>query len=195
MARTYRTGVVLTAALLVVGTAANAQESRTFVETMTIAGMAEVQLGKLASEHAASADVKAFGQMMVKDHTQAGQELSRIASQLNIQKVTTQLDQKHRELVDRLSKLRGAEFDREYMNAMVAGHEEVSAGLRTRAGNRLTSNEPVAGDRPTNGSASVGTSGAARGDEALTQWAAKTLPTVEKHLARARDLQGKVNRP
>jgi putative membrane protein len=41
---------------------------------MTIAGLAEVQLGKLASERASSAEVKAFGQMIVKDHSQANEE-------------------------------------------------------------------------------------------------------------------------
>ena len=132
--------------------------------------------------------------MMVKDHTLAGQELSRIASELK-SRTPAQLDQKHRELVDRLSKLRGAEFDREYMTAMVAGHEEVAADLRMRSGNRLTSNEPQTADRPVSGTAPVGTSGAALGEEALTQWATKTLPTVQQHLDRARELQAKVSKP
>jgi putative membrane protein len=177
-----------------IGTASNAQDSRMFVEKMTIAGMAEVQLGKLATEHAANADVKAFGQMMVKDHTQAGQELARIATQLSVPPAK-QLDQKHRELVDRLSKLRGAAFDREYMTAMVAGHEEVAAELRMRAGSRLTANEPATPGRAAGGAAPVGTSGAPRGEEPLTEWAVKTLPTVQHHLERARELQAKVGKP
>jgi hypothetical protein len=39
--------------------------------------MAEVQLGKLASDHGPNADVRQFGQMMVKDHTQTNAELER----------------------------------------------------------------------------------------------------------------------
>jgi len=95
--------------------------------------MAEVQLGRLASERASDAEVKAFGQMMVNDHSQANAELKQVASQLNVP-VATQLDQKHRDLAERLSKLTGATFDREYMAAMVEGHQEVAAKLRTHAG-------------------------------------------------------------
>ena len=35
-------------------------------------GMMEVELGKVAQENASSPRVKAFGAMMVKDHTEAG---------------------------------------------------------------------------------------------------------------------------
>ena len=73
-------------------------DAQGFIQDMTIAGLTEVQLGKIATERAASADVKAFGQMMVKDHSQAGDELKQVASQLKIQP-PTQLDQKHKDLV------------------------------------------------------------------------------------------------
>jgi predicted outer membrane protein len=99
---------------------------------MAIAGMAEVQLGKLASDRAADADVKAFGQMMVTDHTKASGELLQLASGAGVQP-PKQLDAKHQQLVDKLSKLRGAEFDREYVSAMVMGHEEVVAMLRSQS--------------------------------------------------------------
>ena len=178
--------------------------------------MAEVQLGKLASERAANAEVKAFGQMMVKDHTAAGNELKQIASGLNAQ-LPTQLDQKHRDLVDRLSKLQGAAFDDAYMDAMVQGHQEVVAKLTARSGDRATSGS-TGGDRAASGSTgsdragttATGSSGgassttagtgssstqaSAKGDQALTQWAQKTLPTVQQHLQRARELQQKVNK-
>jgi len=159
-----------------------ADDARMFINEMAIAGLAEVQLGKLATARAQSAGVKEFGQMMVKDHTQANAELARVAKQLNIP-VPTQLDQKHRDLVDRLSKLNGAAFDREYMSAMVPGHEEVAAKLRIKAGNQ------VAADA--HGSQSVGTSGP-QSPEQLTQWAAKALPTVQLHLQRAKDIQQQV---
>src|ERR1041384_5864618 len=95
---------------------APATDSKTFVNDLTIAGLAEIQLGKLAAERGSSPDVKAFGQMMVKDHTQAANELKPIATELKVQQ-PTQLDQKHKELADKLSKLKGNEFDREYINA------------------------------------------------------------------------------
>jgi putative membrane protein len=159
-------------------TYAQAADSKAFVNDLTIAGMAEVQLGKLAAERAANPDVKAFGQMMVKDHTQAGNELKPIAAQLNIPQ-PTQLDQKHKDLADKLSKLQGAEFDREYINAMVMGHQEVAAKLRTRVEHKAVPHE--------------GAASAAAGEQKLTQWSAMALPTVQKHLERAQELQKKVS--
>jgi putative membrane protein len=150
-------------------------DAREFVKRMGVAGLAEVELGKLASERAMDAAVKAFAQMMVRDHSSANDELSKIASQLNLQ-VPTQLDPMHRELFDRLSKLKGAEFDREYMTAMVKGHEDVAGVLRS-----FTS-----ADRP------IGTSGRARGEQALMEWAMKVMPIVERHLERARQIQQKL---
>jgi hypothetical protein len=84
--------------------------------------------------------------LIVKDHSQASNELKQIASLLQVQP-PRQLDQKHRDLADRLSKLQGAEFDREYLNAMVQGHEEVVNKLRMRldAAARIGSGHRVRG--------------------------------------------------
>jgi putative membrane protein len=162
---------------------AGAADSQTFVNEMAVAGMAEVELGTLATQRAQNADVKAFGQMMIKDHTQANSELTEIAKQMKVT-VPTQLDMKHRDLRDRLSKLNGAEFDREYMTAMVTGHEEVLANLKAKAGPAPTSTSTA---RPAESVATTGSQ-----DAALTQWASKALPTVEQHLERAKALQQKV---
>ena len=166
-------------------------DTRTFINNMAIAGMAEVQLGKLASERGMSADVKQFGQMMVTDHTKANDELKQIAAKLNVP-LPTELDTKHKALADRLSKLQGAEFDREYAMAMVSGHEEVAATLRARSqSNRSTSAQPSTTGRQTGSATStaVGTAGSPANEDTVTQWAAKTLPTVQQHLERARGLQ------
>ena len=47
----------------------------TFVVKAARGGMAEVELGKLAVEKAASDEVKKFGQRMVDDHSKASDEL------------------------------------------------------------------------------------------------------------------------
>lgn len=192
---------------------AGRSDAQGFINDMTIAGLTEVQLGKIATERAASADVKAFGQMMVKDHSQAGDELKQVASQLKIQP-PTQLDQKHKDLVDKLSKLQGAEFDREYINAMVQGHQEVLGKVRARVeakvpapgaaagehpvGARPADDPPASGGSPGRDSATSkppqnpgagDTTGRGQGEVQLTQWAGKVMPTVQMHLDRARELQ------
>jgi len=160
---------------------AQAADSKTFVNDLTMAGLAEVQLGKLAAERGSSPDVKSFGQMMVKDHTQAANELKPIATELKVQQ-PTQLDQKHKALADKLSKLQGSEFDREYINAMVMGHEEVAAKLRTRVETKTAPHD--AAHAPT---------ASGSGEQKLSQWATTVLPTVQKHLDRAREIQKKVS--
>jgi len=95
-----------------------------FVQQAAVAGMAEVQLGQLAQQRASNNQVKEFARMMVRDHTKANNELKQAAKGQNIQ-LPTQLDQKHQDLMQRLQQLRGADFDREYMSAMVDGHMEV----------------------------------------------------------------------
>jgi putative membrane protein len=197
---------------------AGSAESREFINHMAVAGRAEVQLGKMATEKASNADVKAFGQMMVTDHTKAGKELEQVAAQMSVQ-VPTQLDQKHRDLADRLSKLQGAAFDREYMTAMVQGHQDVAAQLQARAGmaggshstastgststqsgGSASGNDRTGGAAGSNAGAATSspagstnasghTAGSAAGDQGLTQWATKTLPTVQQHLERARTIQ------
>jgi putative membrane protein len=146
---------------------------------MTIAGMTEIQLGNLAITRASHPDVKAFGQLMVKDHSMANTELRSIAMQLNVPQ-PTELDQKHRDLFDRLTNVGPTEFDHEYTKAMIEGHQDVAKLLRSRAGD-------AAGNAGAGGTA-VGTSGTIDADP-LTRWARQVLPTVEQHLERAQQLQ------
>src|SRR5205085_8093248 len=92
--------------------------------------------------------------------SKANDELKPIASQLNLV-VPSQVDEKHRNLANRLAKLKGAEFDREYITAMVEGHQEVLAKLKERA-NRSTATGSTATNSPVGGSATVGGSSADR---------------------------------
>jgi putative membrane protein len=140
-------------------------------------GIAEVRLGQLAAERGSSPEVKRFGQRMVADHTKANEELKAIASQARVT-LPSQPDEDHQELHSRLSRLSGQEFDREYMKAMVDGHEEVLRELETHAS--ANANRP-AGDR------AVGTSGDASGRSAA-DWASKTLPTVRQHRDEAKQI-------
>jgi putative membrane protein len=129
-----------------------------FVMKAVKGGMAEVELGKLAAEKASSDEVKKFGQRMADDHGKAGDELKSLAQSKNIT-VPSELDAKDKALRDRLSKLSGAAFDREYMKAMVSDHRKDVNEFRT---------ESRSGK-----------------DADIKAWAAKTLPTLEEHLKHA----------
>jgi putative membrane protein len=162
--------------------ASNADNDREFVEKMGQVNLAEVELGQLAAKHASNAQVKQFARRMVSDHEKANAELKQIASKMAVL-IPTELDAKHQELHDRLSKLKGAEFDKEYMKAMVDGHQQVAQELERHAD---SSTRP--GDR------SVGTSGDATPTHAsVTAWASKTLPDVRQHLEQAKQIEAKLS--
>ncbi len=124
-------------------------------------GMAEVALGRLASEHGGSDAVKQFGQRMVTDHGKANDELTQLAQQKGVS-LPTAPDAKDQKLIDRLSKLSGADFDRAYMRAMVRDHNKDVKEFQREA---------------------------QRGKDADVQsWASKTLPTLQEHQQQAKQL-------
>jgi putative membrane protein len=149
------------------GTAKNSggAADQAFAKEAAIGGMAEVELGNLAKQNAASADVKQFGDRMVTDHGKANDELKQWASQKNVT-LATELDAKHKATRDRLSKLNGEAFDKAYMHEMVLDHQKDVAAFRKES-----------------------TSGK---DADLKAWAGKTLPTLEDHLKMAQDTASKV---
>jgi putative membrane protein len=149
------------------GSANRLTGSSTFVMKAAHGGMAEVELGQLATERASDASVKDFGQRMVTDHSKANDELKQIASSKGINLPTT-LDAKNQATKDRLSKLNGAAFDRAYMQDMVNDHREDVNEFR-RESQRGT-------------------------DPEVKAFAAKTLPTLEEHLKLAESTLAKVKK-
>src|SRR5262245_37984200 len=139
----------------------SASADNAFVMKTAQGNMAEVGIGKVATEKARREEVKKFGQMMVDDHTKAGDDLKTIASQKNITWPTA-TDSEHKALQTKLSGLSGAEFDRAYMQAMVDGHKKVASDVRKES-----------------------TSGK---DPDVKAWAANTLPTIEMHLKQAESI-------
>src|SRR5579864_899232 len=96
---------------------------KTFVKKAAEGGLAEVELGQLATQKAASEDVKKFGQRMVDDHTKANDQLKQVAAEQHID-LPTEPDAKDRATKARLEKLSGEQFDRAYMSDMVKDHRK-----------------------------------------------------------------------
>src|SRR5688572_29394497 len=82
---------------------------RKFVMETLKGGMAEVELGKLASERASNDAVKQFGKRMADDHGKAGEALKKLAQDKGLTP-PMELDGKHARLRDKLAKLSGADF-------------------------------------------------------------------------------------
>ena len=142
-------------------------KSNEFAVKAANGGMLEVELGRMAEEKAVNKDVKAFGAMMVKDHSKANDELKTIATTQNITLPSTlgEDEQKH---VNELAKLSGADFDKKYVSMMVDDHKD-----------DIDLFKKTADDEKTN--------------PAVKDFATKTLPTLQKHMDHITALDKKIN--
>ena len=126
-----------------------------FIKEAAQGGMMEVQLGKAAQDKASNEKVKEFGKRMEQDHSKANDELKKIASDKGVQ-LSSDLDKKHKSKMDKLTKLSGAEFDRQYMRDMVSDHKEDVKKFQNEAD---------------------------KGKDAdVKKFASQTLPTLKEHL-------------
>jgi putative membrane protein len=167
---------------------------KNFVSDQLSDGMAEIELAKVARDHAASQDVKQFAQMMIDDHTKAGDQLKQIAASNSIP-IDTQIDDKQQNLMDKLSKLNGADFDKEYMSAMVDDHQDAVRDVRSRVDENRSATDRLTGKNPENPAAVKPEQSDNRLTMSINEWAANTLPTVEQHLDRAKEIKDNVDHP
>ena len=142
------------------------RDDRAFAMEVAQNGIAEIALARLAARNAQSADVKRFAQRVITDHTKVGNEVKQIASSKGI---TLPVDMKaeQKATVARLTTLKGAEFDREFITVMAESHDK-----------SVTAFQEVARD---------GT------DPDIKAFAAKTLPTLQEHQKMAHDIHGKLS--
>lgn len=136
-----------------------------FVKKAAKGGMAEVELSQLAIEKASNSEVKQFAQHIVDDHQKANTELHQLAQTKGIE-MPDEIGAQHKQTKKRLSKLEGTEFDKAYMKAMVKDHKDDIKEFEKQAKSGK--------------------------DAELKQWAAKTVPVLQKHMQMAQSLQTQV---
>ena len=139
------------------------QQDQSFVDQAWNINTTEIRLGDTAEHKATNADVKAFAKRMVTDHTKLNGELTTLAEEHGAV-VPKAIGQHHQQLIDRLSKLTGSDFDRQYMTAMIEGHEKA-----------VTAFEKESKDQA---------------QTAVDKWAGQALPTLSEHLQLA-EMTGK----
>lgn len=93
-----------------------------FILAAAQGGMTEVKLGELAAKKGMRDDVKAFGQLMMKDHSAINDDLKTLAAQKGVT-LPDGLDAKHQGMVDKMSALTSSEFDAAYVADMVKDHK------------------------------------------------------------------------
>ena len=133
-----------------------------FFNTAAGANQTEVDMSKLALTHSQDADIKAFAQKMIDDHTMANQKLAAYASTKGGSLPTT-LDDKHQAMVNQLSTMSGPDFNRSFLQDQVAAHQETIDAFKS---------EEMNGEDPDS-----------------QNFAKQMLPTLQMHLDMAMKLQ------
>ncbi len=128
-------------------------------------GMMEVNLGRWAQEHAMSQRVKDFGAMMVTDHSKANDALKAIAAFKNIS-LPGMVDGDQKKHMDDLMSKKGKDFDKAYVDMMVEDHKMDVAEFEEASKNLA--------------------------DSELKNFAATTLPVLQKHYAAIKAIKEKM---
>jgi putative membrane protein len=133
-----------------------------FVDFAAQTDMVEANLGQLANNVADSQGVKDFGQTLVTDHTSDFEQLKTAAQQASLN-VPTAIDAQHNKaMIEPFQKLKGAAFDRKYVQEMTAGHMKAIATYKKESEDAQ--------------------------NPAIKSYAATALPVLQKHLDAAKEL-------
>lgn len=97
------------------------------------ANQVDIDAGNLAATSASNADVKAFGQQMVTDHTGVNKSATELVTKLRVTPEPSATSRSLKEGGDKnvanLKSLKGAAFDRAYIDHEVAYHQQVLDAL------------------------------------------------------------------
>jgi len=136
------------------------QPNQAFIRKAIEGNLAEVAVGRLAQQKGASEGVKNFGRQLETDHSAANQNAMSVAGSLDVTP-PTEPDKQQKAVFQKLSKLSGAAFDREFIKDMVADHKKDVAAYEKESKRQ---NDPAA------------------------SYASETLPTLQNHLQTAQSL-------
>ena len=161
---------VLTLALISAGPGGAGGNKKTtqdedFVHKAIASGIMEVKISEHAEKHGEREEVKSLAQHLAKDHARLNKDLLEKAKNLK-QAVLVGLEKERKEKIDRLTKLQGADLDREYMKQVVDGHQASIKLYEIQA-----------------------QSGA---DADLKSFARDTLPALREHLKKAQSVAEKL---
>jgi putative membrane protein len=106
--------------------------SQSFIKKAIEGNFAETQMGQLAQQQGQSDEVKRFGQTLADDHSAANQKAMDAAKSLSVP-APDGPNAKQKADYAKMSKLTGAQFDREFATHMVADHQKDIAEYKKEA--------------------------------------------------------------
>ena len=142
-----------------------AKQDRDFIEDAGQGSLYEIKAGQLAQQKAQADDVKQLGKRMVDDHTAVNGRLQQLAQQKGLS-LPQQLDKKHQDKIDSLSKKTGTDFDKAYVEATSDDHKSDVDAFDKAAKEAK--------------------------DPGVKDFAASTLPTLREHLTVVKSVKERV---
>lgn len=137
-------------------------ETRQFVQKAAIGDMYEIQSSRIVLDKLQNKEFQDFARTIVDDHTKSSNELKSIVQGMRELQLPTQLDDKHKRMVEQLRSATGADMARQYKAHQTQAHQDAV---------KLYQDYTRQGD-----------------NTRLKQFAESTLPKLQEHLRMAQDL-------
>jgi putative membrane protein len=138
-----------------------------FIDKAAVANQFEIDTSQLALKYGKGDDVKKFARDMITDHTKIGDEFKATLKSANIAPPAEGLDVTHQAKYAKLRVFTTENgFDASYVSEQLAAHEDAVKLFKDHAANDPT--------------------------PAIKDFAAKTLPNLEHHLAMVKEINTKI---
>ena len=136
-----------------------------FMARAALAHLADLDMARVARMHSKNGAVTSYAGMILKEHQESLQDLTKLMREKNIAQPDT-FDGETKQDIDRMASLSGSEFDREFINMMVSGHEKTIELFRSVS---FTAH-----------------------DTDVQDYVDGMIPKLDKHLRKAQELQSKL---
>jgi len=136
-----------------------------FMKKATEANLTEIDVARIALQKSDNIDVRDYATMIQSDHTSALEDLTDLMRDNAVPESKTLAADTKKDM-DRMNLLTGPEFDREFVNMMVADHQKALEMFRDQAANAQNPD--------------------------VKKYAENLLPKLEMHLDKAQRLQSKL---
>ena len=132
-----------------------------FMITAAKTDMTEAHEGQMAENQALRTDIKDFAKTLVKDHTKSYQRLTKLAAETGVS-IPNGIDGAKDPTIQRLGRLKGDRFEREFARDEIAAHRQAIAIFKREASHGQNAE--------------------------VKAYATEMIPVLEKHLHLAEDM-------
>ncbi len=138
------------------------ESASSFLVKAADGGLAEVAAGKIAADKSVNKDVKDFAKEMIRDHEAMNNDVQSLAKKLNIT-LPASYSEDHQKKIAELGGKTAKEFDKDFIDMMVADHKKMIELFRDASDDNL--------------------------DPGVRAFVIATVPALEAHLAKAELIQ------